>query len=406
MARENEVIKQIEKKFIGSSLAVLLAAVVTTGAMLSGARAVAQANPASVHGHINNAAGVIIQNAVVKLTKDHSNDPKTLKFPYTFPEDANGDFKGTGIAPDTYTVVVTVNDTIIDYFPDLTFKAGEDKLVNFDMTRKDFIDKMTPEQKQQLEEYKKKTAAALAANSKIANLNGLLQQARADIKAGNNANAVTAMTQATTQKPDEPLLWITLGDAQLGVANDTAKTAKAAGKTATDPDVVQKYTDASVSYKKAIDLNSASKKPSPEMASDAYNQLGQTYARIGDIKNAQDAYDQAAKSEPTKAGMYYLNEAVILYNASKTDDAAIAADKAIAADPTKADAYYIKGQSLIQKVTIDPKTQKPTAPPGCLDAYQKYLELAPDGPHATEVKEILTGMGEKVKSSYKAGKKS
>ena len=78
---------------------------------------------------------------------------------------------------------------------------------------------------------------------------------------------------------------------------------------------------------------------------------------------------------------------------------------AIAADPNRADAYYIKGQALIQKVTVDPKTQKVIAPPGCADAYQKYLELAPDGPHANEVKEILTGIGEKVKSTYKAGKK-
>jgi hypothetical protein len=46
-----------------------------------------------------------------------------------------------------------------------------------------------------------------------------------------------------------------------------------------------------------------------------------------------------------------------------------------------------------------------TAPPGCADAYQKYLELAPDGTHAAEVKEILTGIGEKVKSTYKAPKK-
>ena len=82
----------------------------------------------------------------------------------------------------------------------------------------------------------------------------------------------------------------------------------------------------------------------------------------------------------------------------------MAADKAIAADPKRADAYYITGQSLIQKATVDPKTQKITAPPGTVDAYQTYLELAPDGPRADEVKGILTGIGETVKSSYKAGK--
>jgi len=192
----------------------------------------------------------------------------------------------------------------------------------------------------------------------------------------------------------------------LGSADAAAKAAKAAGTSLSDPALVQKYTDAEASYQKAIDANTASKKPNPETAAAAYNQLGQAYARTGKIKEASDAFDNAAKAEPARAGMYYFNEAATLFNAGKPDDAGAAADKAIAADPTKADAYYIKGQSLIPKASVDPKTQKITAPPGCVDAYQKYLELAPDGPHAQEVKDILTGIGEKVKSTYKAGKKN
>jgi tetratricopeptide (TPR) repeat protein len=103
--------------------------------------------------------------------------------------------------------------------------------------------------------------------------------------------------------------------------------------------------------------------------------------------------------------MYYFNEAATLLNASKNPEAAAAADKAIAADPKKAEAYYIKGQALIPLATVDEKTKKIVAPPGCVEAYQKYLELAPDGPHAADVKGILEGIGEQVKSSYKAPKK-
>ena len=94
-----------------------------------------------------------------------------------------------------------------------------------------------------------------------------------------------------------------------------------------------------------------------------------------------------------------------LYNAGKVDEAAVAADKAIAADPNKADAYYIKGQALIQKVTVDAKTNKITAPPGCVDAYQHYLSLVPEGGHSAEVKDVLTGIGEKIETNYKASKK-
>ena len=100
--------------------------------------------------------------------------------------------------------------------------------------------------------------------------------------------------------------------------------------------------------------------------------------------------------------MYYFNEAATLFNANDMDGAAAAADKAITADPTKVDAYYIKGQALIQKATVDPKTNKITAPPDCLAAYQKYLELAPTGPHAEEIKGILQGIGASVPETYKA----
>jgi hypothetical protein len=43
------------------------------------------------------------------------------------------------------------------------------------------------------------------------------------------------------------------------------------------------------------------------------------------------------------------------------------------------------------------------APPGTAEAFQKYLELAPTGPHAEEAKAMLQGLGATVETSY--GKK-
>jgi tetratricopeptide (TPR) repeat protein len=407
--RENESMKRMAEKTGTRGFGFMLAAVVAVMGLLPAARVMAQDKTASIHGHVNNAAGQVIQNASVRLTLDKTTDPKKVTWKYTFPVDAQGDYKGTGIAPDTYLVVVVVaapaGDTTIDYFQDQTFKAGEDKLETFDMTRKAFIDKMTPEQKTALEEYKKKIAEAMAANKTVGNLNALLKTAREANAAGKYADGVAAMTTATQQAPDQSILWLTLGDSQLGIADQTAKEAKAAGKPLTDESVTSKYADAATSLKKAIELSATAKKPNPEVVGSAYDRLGVALSKSGDLKAAGDAFDNAAKADPPGAGRYLLNEAVTFYNSGKMDEAAVAADKAIAADPTKPIAYYIKGQSLIQKVTVDPKTQKVTAPPGCEEAYQKYLELAPDGPHATEVKEILTGIGATVKSTYKADKK-
>jgi len=363
------------------------------------------AQTASVHGHVTNAAGMAISKGDVRLTTDRSSDEKSRKYAYTFPIDQSGDYKGSGITPANYVAIVFVDGKSQDFNDSVTLAAGDDKLVNFDMSRQEYIDKMTPEEKKALEEFKKKNAEVVSGNAKIANLNTALTQARADTKAGNYDAAISSMQTATTQKPDEALLWITLGDAQLGAADAAAKAARTAGTSPNDPAILQKYTDASASYKKAVDANAASKKPAPDVAAAAYNQLGQSYGKQGDAKNAADAYEQAAKAVPASAAMYYYNEAATLYNAGKLDDAAVAADKAIAADPKRAEAYYIKGQSLITKAAVDPKTQKIVAPPGCVDAYQMYLQLAPDGPHAADVKGVLAGIGEQVRSTYKSGKK-
>ena len=367
---------------------------------------VAQVAPATVHGHVNNAAGGAITKGEVRFTTDRTSEEKSRKYPYVFPLDGNGDYKGTGIVPGTYLGVVFIDGKTIDFIDNIVFTTGADKVANFDETRKEYMDKMTPEEKTALEEYKKKNAEASKANQQVANLNNLLGQARTAIKAGNYDEAITAMNTATTAKPDEGLLWVTLGDAQLGSADAAAKAARAAKTNPQDAAIMQKYKDAAASYQKGIDLNAASKKPSPETAGAAYNQLGQALAKQGDAKGSAAAYDNAAKAQPAQAGMYMFNEAATLLNASQNDEAAAAADKAIAADPKRADSYYIKGQALISKASVDPKTQKIVAPPGCVEAYQKYLDLAPDGPHANEVAEILTGIGATVTSKYKApGKK-
>jgi tetratricopeptide (TPR) repeat protein len=392
--------KRFESKWkLGSMVAAALLVVIS---MVHPSLSVAQAAPASIHGRVQNAAGLPVAKGDVKLTTDRSSDAKTRKYAYTFPLDASGNYTGSGIAPGDYVAIVFADDKSLDFIDSVKLAAGDNKQVDFDMTRKEYTDKMTPEEKKALEDYKKQAAASIAANAKVANLNQLLQQARADTKAGNFPSAVKAMEQATSTKPDEAILWIALADAQLGNADADAKAAKAAGKSPSDPAIAQEYTDAATSYKKGIEVNAASKKPSVDVASTAYNNLGQVYAKMGNTKDSSEAYEGAAKAQPAQAGMYYYNEAATFYNAGKMDAAAEAADKAIAADPKRADAYYIKGQALIPKATVDPKTQKIVAPPGCVDAYQTYLELAPTGSHADDVKGILAGIGEQVKSTYKA----
>jgi tetratricopeptide (TPR) repeat protein len=191
------------------------------------------------------------------------------------------------------------------------------------------------------------------------------------------------MLKDTAAKQDASVLWVQLGQAQLGL---------------------KKYDAAESTYKKVLDLEATSKKPNPQTQGVANSGLGEIFARTGKVPEANAAYEAAAKINPPAAGTYLKNEAVIFYQEHNPDAQAAAADKAIQADPTSAIAYYLKGNGLIANTTADPATNKLIAPPGCLEAYQKYLDLAPTGPYAGEVKAILASFAQKVDTTYKAPK--
>jgi len=363
--------------------------------LAQGAGAPSTMGTATIHGKVTSPVGVPLSNGTVKLTKDSNPSGADAKFDYSFPIDANGEYKGT-IKPGEYTAVAFQGANHVDYMP-VNIGNGENQTIDFDMTRKAYIDKMSPEERQQVEDFRKKNANVSAANAKIANLNLMLTQARKDSDAGNYDAAIKSMTDATAIKPDEPVLWQELGIAQLGAANAAQKANR------TDPSLPEKYEAAVGSLQKAITLEAALPKPNPAVTAAAQNSLGQALASEGKTKEASAAYDAAAAADPAQAGMYYFNEAATLFNVNDSDGAAAAADKAITADPKKADAYYIKAEGLAPKIT-GPVNGKFIAPPGFVDACQKYLELAPNGPHAADMAELLTTIGEKVTTSYKAPK--
>ena len=405
------LLRRGSSKGITTMLKRTLSAAVAMLAIVLAVPAVSQTvAPATVHGHVNDAAGSPLAGVQVKFTTDKTSDAKDRKYPYSFDTDANGNYKGTGIAPGDYLVQVFKGAVSAD-FQLTTLKAGDDKTLDFDMTREEYLKTMTPEQRQQLEEFKKKNAAITDSNKVISQLNTTLKTTRADLAAagptkGDVSTDVTAMKQATDVKPDQSVLWVTYGDTLLAQGDHLAAEDKKAGKPAiSDDDVQKQYSDAVTAYQKAIDLDTKAAKPNVESIGASYNQMGTALSRAGKTADATAAFENAVKAQPAKASMYYKNEAVVLFNNNQGDGALAAADKAIAADPNSPDPYWIKGQVLIAKSTFDQKTQKLVAPAGCVDAYNKFLQLAPDDPKAQGVREVLASLGEKIDLNYKKGKK-
>lgn len=364
-----------------------------------------------IHGHITGPEGAPRTSGSVSLSTDGGHTNK-----FTFPVNSAGDYAGEA-TPGTYTVIFRAADTppdkFVDSYENVKVVAGEDILQDVDMSRKAFIDKLPADQQKELEDLKKHNSEAMKANEVIKNLNADLKvvsqdfkdadasrqtatQAlgasapradidakEAEIKTTKYNEVVTLMLKDTAVKPDASVLWAELGQAQLGL---------------------KKYDEAEAAYKKVLEIEAASKKPNPQAQGAANAGLGEIYARTGKVPEANAAYDEAAKINPPSAGTYLKNEAVIFYQEHNPDAQAAAADKAIQVDPTSAIAYYLKGNGLVANTTTDPATQKMIAPPGCLEAYQKYLELAPNGPYVVEVKAILASFNQKIDTSYKAPK--
>lgn len=369
-----------------SRLRLALAIFITLTFSLAALHAVAQAKTGSVHGTVTDPSGAPVAGTVSLFPGGLTSPDQTPK--YTFEVNASGQYHGDNIEPGSYTLTfrqpTTEKGKVVDQFDNVQIKAGQDTQQDFDMTREAYLAKLPPEERKKIEEVKQKNASILKENAKIKNLNADLETARTDDAAKNYAAAAALMQKDVAIMPDAAVLWVELGVAQKGQ---------------------QDYADAINSLQKGIAMDKASKKPHPEMLGSAEDALGESLASTGKYPEAQAAYDAAATDNPAGAALYYTNETIMMSRFNQTDAVVAAADKAIAAKPDGPIPYYLKGQALVSKATLDPKTQKIIAPPGCLEAYQKYLQLAPNGPFANDAKAVIQEMSATQSTSYNNKKK-
>jgi tetratricopeptide (TPR) repeat protein len=354
----------------------------------------------SIHGRVIGPDGVPTPAGTVSLSTDGGPTAK-----YSFQVSPDGNYSGAA-SPGKYTLVFRAPNTpankVVDQINDVKIVAGQDLAQDDDMSRKEYLDKLSPEAKKQIEEIKKNNAAVLQQNAVVKNINGDIKAVVQDfsdaiaakdpaVKIAKYSDAETLMLKDTAAKPDASTLWAQLGQAQAGLGlaqNDT-----------------KKYDEAIISLKKALDMEAAAKKPNLGIQGSADAALGEIYARTGKVPDANAAFDAAAKADPTRAYVFLKNESVIFSQVGNADAQAAAADEAIKADPKQAIAYYLKAQGLVARASVDPKTNAYTAPPGCLEAYQMYLQLAPDGVYANDVKAILASFNQKPVTNNKPPKK-
>ena len=315
----------------------------------------------TVKGVAKDESGKPIQGATVELLNAENGRKATLK------TNSKGEYFSIGIAAGTYKFSLIVDGKVVSSADKVPVQAGEERVIDFDLAKDRGLKPGISEEQQ------KKIAEVQKHNEKIKGLNAQLAEAKQLQTAGNYDQAIALLQQAAQVEPNQDVIWANLGEAQRGA---------------------KKYPEAIESYQKAIALKPTSG-PYHSALADALAKSGQTDKGVAE-------WATAVQNDPANAGAYYFNEGAVLTNTGKVDEAIAAFDKALQADPTRADAYYWKGIDLMGKATV--KGDKMVAPAGTAEAFNKYLELAPNGKYADPAKQMLASIGATVETSYGKGK--
>jgi tetratricopeptide (TPR) repeat protein len=317
---------------------------------------------------------------------------------YPLKTNNKGEYFSLGIAPGKYKVTLSKDGKELWHVNNFSVTADE-MVLDLDLKKEqESAAQGQGISAEQLKQMQEANAKAAKEQGTVQTLNQKLAAAKQASDAGDYETAIATLTEANQMDNSRDLIWFRLGDAYRQSAPKQ-----------TDPAEKQKrYETAGTDYQKAIELKQGAADAQKDPEANAklaayYNNLGDVYDKSHKVDDSVKAYQQAATLDPTHAGQYLFNVGAVLTNAGKVDDAIVAFDKVIAADPTKADAYYQKGVNLIGKATL--QGNKMVAPDGTAECFQKYLELAPNGPYAQLSKDMLASIGASIETSFGTKKK-
>lgn len=348
------------------------------------------AQVSSLEGVVKDENGQPLKDALVRI------DRLDIKGKYEVKTKKKGDYLHAGLPLGTYKVTLVVNGQERDSVNNVKTRLGDPTVINFNLqdqaAKQQAIAKaaesgtltqeqardMTPEQKAALEKQMKERQAAMAKNKELNDAFNVGMSAR---EQKNWQGAVEAFEKASTLDPKQAVIWGQLADASMELA-----------KTKTGADAQTAIDKGLAAYAKALEI-------APNDAS-YRNNYALALARAKKFDLMEGELKKAVELDPTNAGRYYYNMGAVLVNSNQMEPACAAFDKAIAADPNYADAHYQRAMCMTAKATVS-ADGKTTFPPGTAEAFQKYLELKPDGPFSESAKGMLTAMGAKIETTYR-----
>jgi len=367
--------------------------VASAGALLLALTSFAQIS--AIEGDVKGEDGQPAVKALIKITRTD------IKGSYKCETNKKGHYFYNGLPLGNYDIAVEIGGKELDGVKNVRTRLGDPTPVNFDLQKvaaarnaqqaqqqqqvatgaaltKEQERGMTKEQKEAYDKALKDREASMKKNKE---LNDSFNAGLAAVQAKDYDTAVTQFQKAAEMDPKQIAVWSNLADAYV----QSAKKKNGAEFDATMAKGIE-------AIQKAIEINPTD--------GGLHNNYALALAQAKKFPEMQAELEKAAQIEPTKAGQYYYNLGAILVNSNQNEPAGAAFKKAIEIDPNHADSYYQYGVYLVGKASIS-ADGKVTPVPGTVDAFQKYLQLAPTGQFADQAKAMLSSMDAKVDTSYK-----
>lgn len=380
------MLAQLRKAFICLSITFIL----STAAF---------AQMTTMEGDVKDQNGQPLKGAVIDLLRTD------IKGHYSTKSDKKGHWFYMGLPFGTYTISCIVDGKVVDKVNNVKSDYGKNTVTDFDMRKTAAAQQsmqaaaqtgqlsqeqekgMTKEQKEQFEAAAKKASETMkknkalndAFNGGIDNIKKAQADTDATAKATDYKAAIDSLNNAATIDPNQVAIYENLGSAYYGL-----------GMSQTGDDRIKSLDLALADYQKSAQMR-------PTEAG-YYIQMGNIYAAEKKMPEAEQALTKAVQLDPSTAGKAYYNLGANLVNTGHSDQASEFFQKSVDANPNNPEAWYQLGLSLAAKGSVDTKTGATTYPPGTAEAYQKYLQLQPTGPHAEESKAMLEAINQTVQT--------
>jgi len=355
--------------------------------------------------------GAPMVKALVKITRTD------IKGSYKCNTDKKGHYFYNGLPLGNYNIAIEVDGKDVDAVSGVRTKLGDPTAVNFDLQKiakqraaqnaqmnqaaqaaaggnaaalsKEQERGMTKEQKEAYDKAIKERETSMKKNKELNDaFSGGLAEMQSAAGAADPAErakhydaAVASLTKASELDPKQVAVWAQLADAHVNAAT-----------TKTGAEFDAEMAKGIEGYNKALELN-------PSDAA-THNNFALALGKAKKFPEMQAELQKAAELDPPKAGQYYYNLGAMLVNAGQAEPAGQAFKKAIELDPNHADSYYQLGVYLIGKASFA-ADGKVTPVAGTVEAFQKYLQLAPTGQFADSAKGMLASLDAKVDTAYK-----